>query len=267
MKSVKRPEMDYIIKIWLSRYFWSHLALADLRSRYKRSFLGLGWCFVKPFGMTLLLSFVMGHIFHTPIDDSVLFIYSGLVIWEFIVLSVLTGSNAFVNAQLYIGQFKHPLAIYPLRSVLAAFIDMLFAFLGLIIFVFVRKPSNFGMAWMGLLPTFLLLFLTVLPVVTIAAFIGVRFRDFSQLVTLLMQALQLISPVFFQPEVFYKGNIGFIMDINPIYHLMELFRAPLLRGEWASGTDLAFILLTAFSLWLLACLVIIHQERRVIFYL
>ena len=45
---------DYAAGIWQARYFWTHLALSDLRSRWRRSFFGALWSIIQPLGMTLL---------------------------------------------------------------------------------------------------------------------------------------------------------------------------------------------------------------------
>ena len=42
--------VNYLSEIWRCRFFWLHLVKMDLRTRYRRSILGLGW----PSGITCL---------------------------------------------------------------------------------------------------------------------------------------------------------------------------------------------------------------------
>ena len=78
---------NYINDLFDARYFWGHLALADLRSKYRRSHIGILWAMLQPLAFTLLLSFVMGRIFKTPVLDYIPYVFSGLIIWEFITAS------------------------------------------------------------------------------------------------------------------------------------------------------------------------------------
>ena len=47
----------YLAGIFHSRYFWMHLALSDLRSKWRRSFMGMLWSIIQPLGLTPLLSY------------------------------------------------------------------------------------------------------------------------------------------------------------------------------------------------------------------
>src|SRR5690606_12400546 len=46
---------EYLSSIWGSRYFWFSLVRMDLRSRYRRSVLGIGWSLLQPLAMTCVL--------------------------------------------------------------------------------------------------------------------------------------------------------------------------------------------------------------------
>jgi lipopolysaccharide transport system permease protein len=259
--------MGYIRRIWGIRHFWLHLALADLRTKYRRSRLGMLWSILQPLGMTLLLAVVLGRVFHTAMADYAPYVFSGLVVWEFIVTAAVTGCTAFINAEGYIRQFPHPLAIYPLRYTIAGAINLGTALFGLIAWVLVTRPAVFGFTWISLVPAMALVIWVAWPVAVVSAFLNARFRDFSQLVVLIMQALWYVSPVFFEPKVFRDAKLDFLVDLNPVYHLLELFRAPLLRGEVAQLESFLFVTVTGIALWIVAGVMIARNEARLIFYL
>ncbi len=260
-------QASYLKNIWVARYFWLHLAFADIRTKYRRSLLGLAWAFIQPLALTLLLAFVMGRFFHSPIKDYAPFIFSGLILWEFIVSSTVNGCSSFINAEGYIKQFNHPLIIYSLRSVIPCMINLLCAFMGLVIWTLCWKPENIGHAWFGLLISFPMLFLFAWPLCTITAFIGVRFRDFSQLIVILLQALYFVSPIFFLPAMFANANMGFLIEYNPISHLLNLFRNPVLEGSWPNLISYLYVLATAALLWLCVWRLVNRNEDKIIFYL
>lgn len=256
----------YVRNIWKARYFWTHLALADLRAKYRRSFLGVGWSILQPLAMTLLLAFVMGSFFKASIGDYALFVFSGLILWEFVLNSALAGSNAFVHAEGYIKQYRHPIAIYSLRNVVAASINLMLAFVGLILWILLLKPT-ISVAWLTLIPSFAGLLIIGWGLSTICAFAGSRFRDFSQLIVIFMQAVWFVSPVFFEPQLFRTAQIAYLVEYNPVYHILELFRAPLLMGQLPSLHNIFFSCSLVFSLWSVAALLIYYKEDEVIFYI
>jgi len=139
----------YIRGIWASRYFWTHLSLADLRSRWRRSFFGVLWTIIQPLGLTLLLSVVFGRIFNTSIVEYAPYILSGMVVWEFVSASSINGSLSFVQADAYIKQCQHPLAIYTLRTVLTNLIVLLLASSSLIAWVLIVMPQKLRLGMAG----------------------------------------------------------------------------------------------------------------------
>jgi lipopolysaccharide transport system permease protein len=259
--------MDYVQDIWASRYFWIHLTLSDLRSRWRRSFFGMSWCILQPLGMTLLLSFVFGRIFKTDIRAYAPYILSGMIIWEYITGTALNGSLAFVQADAYIKQCRHPLAIYTLRTALTNLIVLSLASITLFGWVFVVFPQNINWSWLELLLAYPVLLLIAWPMATILAYGATRFRDIPYALGLVFQSIWFVSPIYFEEKVFLHGNLKFLIDYNPIFHVLELFRAPLLRGTLPTATNVLFCLGSILVLGLAALKIGSKYEGKVIFYL
>lgn len=259
--------MEYLCKVWQARYFWTHLALSDLRTRWRRSFLGALWSIVQPLGMTLLLTIVFSRIFKTDMVRYAPYIFSGMITWDFVAATVSGGSLAFVQADAYIKQTRHPLAIYTLRTALTNLCVFAFASIGLVIWVLAVVPENFGWPWLAALLIYPLLLATGWVVATLLAFFATRFRDIPHALGLLLQALWFVSPVYFESKVFYDAGLAPLVDWNPIYHLLEIVRAPLLSGRWPTAGNFVFALGLCALFALLAWRVGRQMERKVIFYL
>jgi lipopolysaccharide transport system permease protein len=259
--------MDYLRKVWQARYFWTHLALSDLRTRWRRSFLGALWSIVQPLAMTVLLTVVFSRIFNADVSRYAPYIFTGMITWEFVGATVSGGALAFVQADAYIKQTRHPLAIYTLRTALTNLCVFAFASVGLILWVLFAMPGNFGWPWLAALLMFPLLLITGWSIATFLAYFATRFRDVPHALGLLLQALWFISPVYFEADVFRKAGLGVLVDDNPIYHLLQIVRAPLLAGEWPTPTNLLFALAVPAVFGALAWRVGRTMEQRVIFYL
>jgi lipopolysaccharide transport system permease protein len=257
----------YFIGIYASRYFWTHLAFSDLRSKWRRSFLGLAWSVVQPLGMTLLLAVVFARIFHQDIVEYAPYILSGMITWDFFTATLTGGSLSFVQADAYIKQYRHPLAIYTLRTTLTNLMVLMMASLSLIGWVLVMRPQCFGWSWLAATLLFPFSALIAWPLATCLAYIGARFRDLPHALALIMQAMWFVSPIYFEAKLFRDGGLGALVDYNPIYHLLEIARAPLLRGNWPTAANFTMCGITIAVFALLAVIIGRSAESKVIFYL
>lgn len=267
MQRTERIMLTYLRQIYQSRYFWIHLALSDLRGKWRRSFLGMAWSVIQPLGMTILLAIVFGKIFKQNIGEYAPYILSGLIIWDFFTATLTGGSLSFVQADAYIKQYRHPLAIYTLRTTLTNLMVLMMASLGLIGWVLIMMPQNFGWCWLAAPLALPLSALIAWPLATCLAYIGVRFRDLPHALGLILQAMYFVSPIYFEARIFRSAGLDVLLDYNPIYHLLEIVRAPLLRGEWPTAHNFAMCAATAILFSLLAVLIGRRAERKVIFYL
>lgn len=126
---------------------------------------------------------------------------------------------------------------------------------------------NFGWSWLAAISFYPILVLIAWPVATLLAYIGVRSLDVPHALSLILQALWFISPVYFDAKLFRTSRLHLLVDYNPIYYILEIIRSPLLRGAWPTlenyaycfGTILVFTLLA----WGLGC----RAGKGVIFYL
>lgn len=258
---------SYLLGIVNARYFWMHLSFSDLRSRWRRSFFGIFWTIIQPLGMTLLLAIVFGKIFKVEIREYAPYILSGMIVWEFVTASAIGGALAFVQADAYIKQCRHPLAIYTLRTVFTNAMVLCLASVSLVIWVLVVMPQNVGWSWLAALTIFPILALIAWPLSTFLAYIATRFRDLPHALGLLLQAMWFVSPIYFEAKVFRGGELHWLVDYNPIYHLLEIVRAPLLKGAWPTVENYLFCGITIVILTVFAVLLGIRAERKVIFYL
>ena len=260
-------QASYAARVWALRHFWIHLAMSDLRSRWRRSFFGILWTVMQPLATTLMLSFVFSRIFHTDIANYAPYVLSGMIVWDFMIASAVNGSQSFVQADAYIRQCAHPLAIYPLRTVLGNLIALAVAGTGLVSWVLIAMPEHFGWSWLAGLTIFPILACIGWPLATLLAYFAARFRDLPHSLGLLFQAMWFVSPIYFEPGTFRAGNLQALVDYNPIYHLLQIVRAPLLHGNWPSAENYAYCfgMIAGFSC--LAWLTGRKAERHVIFYL
>lgn len=259
--------MRYVIGIWSARYFWVHLALADMRARWRRSYLGPVWSVLQPLGMTALIAFVLGRLMKIDVIDFAPYILSGIIFWEYISATANSGSVAFIQNEPYIKQYRHPLAIYTLRTAFGNLLVFVLASVALFGWVLVFRPHNLGWSWLSWPLCVPMMLLVAWPLATLLAYATVRFRDIPHALGLILQAAWFVSPIYFETKFFRDSGLSGLVDYNPLYHLLQTIRAPLLYGEWPTPTNYAYCIGTFLVLTAVSIVMGWHYERKVIFYL
>lgn len=257
----------YLNDVWKVRHFWWHLSMSDLRSRFRRSHFGLLWALMQPLGLTILISIVFSRLFNQSIAEYAPYILSGIIVWDYVTSTIVGGALAFVQADAYIKQTRHPLAIYTLRNVVTGLVVMSIASLALVSWVLLFFPDNLSWSWLAAPTIFPLVAITTWPLATIMAYIGVRFRDLPNVLALVLQAAWFVSPVYFMDKMFRDSGLGILLDYNPIYHLLQIVRAPLLYGQWPTLTNYLWCFATSAILAVAAAALGRRSEPKVIFYL
>lgn len=259
---------EYFLKIYQTRYFWIHLSKADLKYKFRRSKLGILWTLLNPLLLTVLMTVVFGTVFKMSYLDYAPYILSGLVVWELLSNSVIAGGNAILSGETYIRQCSHPVSIYPLKSAIVYTISFLIGIIGVIIWVLFSAPQNIILGILTLPLTTIMYFFLSWPTVIIASFINTKYRDYPQVMALIIQALWYVSPVFFKDKMFKSSALlEKFFNMNPITHILNLVREPFLYGKLPSTSSYLYVLLIIVILTLVAHIYIKKNEKDIIFYL
>jgi lipopolysaccharide transport system permease protein len=258
----------YFSDIWRLRHFWMALVHIDLRKRYRRSVIGIGWSLLHPIAMTIVLCVVFSQLLNQEIRTFGPFLLSGLTVWGFIQAVVMDGCQCFLQGESYIRQHPAPLAIYPLRSTLGAGFHFILGFV--ITLGFVWWVNGFGNlpALLSLVPTFALLFIVGWSVAVCMGLANVMFQDSQHLIQIVMQIAFYVTPIMYPPELLMgRRLVSWCVRLNPLAAFLELVRKPLLEAQlpstWAVGMAGAASVIAVLS----AVLALKRFEKRLIFYL
>jgi ABC-2 type transport system permease protein/lipopolysaccharide transport system permease protein len=204
---------------------WSSLGWDDIRRRYRRSVLGPLWITASMGILVGALGIIYSRVFHTDIKTYLPFLCVGFVIWGFISSSVSECCLAFIESASIIKQAKIPFSIHILRVIWRNFIVCLHTFI-----IFVPVAILFGIephfTTLLALPGLLFVCLNCIWVGLVVAILSTRFRDVPLIVANVLQVAFFCTPIMWEPSAL--GVHPLMAEINPLYHLIELVRAPLL---------------------------------------
>jgi ABC-type polysaccharide/polyol phosphate export permease len=259
--------IGYLTRIWRLRHFWLALVRADLRSRYRRSVLGVGWSLLHPIAMTIVLCTVFATIFQFDVRNYAPFVLAGLVLWNFIVAVTSGGCQCFFQGEPYIRQHPAPLAIYPLRTTLGAGIHFLLGMVVVLLLAWgLRGFSNLP-ALVSLVPTILLLFIFGWSLAVCAGVINVMFQDTQHLVEVALQVVFYVTPIIYTASLLRDRHLAWAVGLNPLAAFLDLIRGAVLDGSFPLPQSFAVAGVTTAVAAAVAILILDRMERRIIFYL
>jgi ABC-2 type transport system permease protein len=244
------------------RELWLSVGWQDIKQRYRRSTLGPLWITIATGVMAVALGFLYSILFQIPLAEFLPHVTVGLIMWGFISGCIKEGSEVFISNEGLIKQLPSALSVHVYRLVWRQF---LFLCHNLVIWVVLMMVFPRPLGW-DLLLSVLGLAVLMVNGVWVAMLFGIlatRFRDIAPLLDSMVQLLFYMTPIVWTTQTLYEqgGEIADrarIAELNPLYHYLEIVRAPMLGQpvaayHWwivlactAVGLTLAFVALRRF---------------------
>jgi ABC-type polysaccharide/polyol phosphate export permease len=98
----------------------------------------------------------------------------------------------------------------------------------------------------------------------LTAVLCLRFRDFQQMVASILQVMVFVTPVFWQVNQI-QGKRAIIIHANPLHHMVEVVRQPLL-GAMPSSMSYLVCVGCAVVGWLLAFKLFARKRHRLAYW-
>ncbi len=216
----------------------------DMRQRYRRSIFGPFWITLSLAAFVGGLGVTYGALFGMPLAEYLPYLCIGIVVWTLLSGFILEGCGTFTGAEAMIKQMPAPLSLHAIRLVWRSVVTFLH---NAVIVVITLLIFQINPGWAGLLviPGLALILVNGLSLALFFGTLSARFRDIPPLMANVTQTLFFVTPVIWHVENLKQRR--FIAEWNPLYHLIEVVRGPLL-GHAPSATNwsvaLAFTLVT-----------------------
>ena len=256
--------IQHLTAIWKFRHFLFSLVRLDLRQRYRRSAIGIGWSLLQPIAMATVMVFVFTSLLGVDRANYTKTLLLGMAVWGFCRESAVSGCQAFIAHESYIRQSPLPFALYPLRQVLGHAIHSSIALAVALAAVVIADGNldHLAMLW-AVAPVLVLLFIAGWAVATIFAFANVYFQDTQHLLEVGTQILFFLTPIIYSAN----DGIQWFHKINPVNIFLELIRRPLAGGELPDTRVYVYAIIMTAGLIAIASAVLARCQKRVVFHL
>jgi homopolymeric O-antigen transport system permease protein len=223
---------------WTYRELGIHLALRDLKVRYKQTLFGVAWAVLRPLLSMGVFSVIFGHFAKLPSDrlPYPVFVLTGLAIWGFISTAVDAAAHSLAGQRELVEKVWFPRVIAPLAALLAPLVDLLIALVLVAI----------AMAAWGVAPTLALLtlpawiglaFLVAAGVSLWLAALNVLYRDVQYALSFILQLWLYASPVIY-PSSLTHGLAGWLFALNPAVVVVDGLRWSMISDRVPPTHDL-----------------------------
>jgi lipopolysaccharide transport system permease protein len=203
----------------------------DMKLRYRRSALGVGWTLLNPLAQLLVLNLVFSRLLPLNIPNYPAFLFIGLLAWSWFQSSLLNGTGTIVDNRDLIKRPGFPNGVLPVVTVSSNFIHFLLALPVLFLFlILARIPLT--PAVLALPLVFVVQFLLTLSLVYLVATMHVTFRDTQYLLGVLLLLGFYLSPVFYDSSRI-PLKYQTLYHLNPLAVLIDAYRQILMDGRFS----------------------------------
>lgn len=228
IKPQKKFSLKDLIELWQYRELLYFFTWKDLKVRYKQTIIGIAWAIFQPFITMVVFSVFFGKLAKMPSDGIPypIFVYVGLLIWQFFSSSLSDTSNCLVNNQSIISKIYFPRLILPVSAVMTKLVDF---FVSSVILIGMMIYYNYYPSLIGILILPLLLFMTFMLAIgggLILASINVKYRDVRYILPFFIQMLLFITPVIYPASI--AGKYAWVLAVNPMTGIINAAHAAIL---------------------------------------
>jgi lipopolysaccharide transport system permease protein len=155
-----------------------------------------------------------------------IFVYVGLLIWQFFSSAITDTSNTLLTNQSIITKVYFPRLILPIATTATKFVDFFFA---AIILIGLMMYYHFTPHLSGLLILPLLLIITFMISVgggLILAAVNVKYRDVRYVLPFFIQMILFLTPVIYPASI--AGSYSWLLALNPMTGVIKAAQAAIL---------------------------------------
>jgi ABC-2 type transport system permease protein len=228
--SMQRPHplVDEVRMLIKYRDLVSQFIISSIKTRYKRSFLGVIWTLLNPLLTMIVLTIVFSELWGAQTESYPVYILSGLIAWNLFSQSTTEAMGSMIQKSGLLSRVYVPKSIFAVSAVGAGLVNLGLSLIPLIIIALVLS-TRLQLSILVTPFSVLLLALFSLGIGLILATAAVYFADmvpvYSVILTIWFYATPIIYPISILPPEWQK-----LFLLNPLYYLTQIFRQPIYEG-------------------------------------
>lgn len=225
------------------RHLIGQLIRRNITTRYRRSILGVAWSMLNPLGMMIVMTIAFSTIFGGEPNYRI-FLLGGLLAWNFFSETSTTIINTMIWGSSLLQRIYVPRTSFAISSVGTGLVNLFLALVPmLILMLFTDVPIRPAVLFT---PISALLILAFTLGLGLALSVGAMyFADINEMFKVVLRAWMYLTPIFYPERLLLDSGYGWLLHLNPLYYLVQVFRFPFQFGRLPSLE--MFLIATAIS--------------------
>jgi ABC-type polysaccharide/polyol phosphate export permease len=178
--------------------------------------------------MMIVLTVVFSSLFGA-VEGYAAYLLTGLIAWTFFSQTTTAAVHQSVWGGTLMRRIYVPYTAFSIASVGTGVVNLALSLVPLmLIFFLTKRPITWAVLFLPI--SILLLTAFALGVGLMLSSLAVRFPDISEMYQIVIQAWMYLTPILYPETIIPESYRYWILHLNPMYYLINLFRIPLYEG-------------------------------------
>lgn len=244
---------------------FARLGWFEVKRRYRRTIIGPLWGTLNLSVFILALGTVGGGLLNKHFSDYLPFLATGMILWVFMSTIIAESCTLFLANQNLFRQMQFSYSSLAYALVWRNFIVFLHNLAAYFVFFCLTVPHLITPWTLLAVPGIAIVLFNGVWTALLLGMICLRFRDLQQLVTTFLQIGMFITPVFWPPDSLGGIRHLIFVELNPLYSLMEIVRAPLMGAVPSQQVYLTVALITVVG-WTVTLVFFGYFRKRIAYW-
>ena len=246
------------------RYVVFNFVYYTLKQRYTRSSLGLLWSVLMPLLQSLIMGVVFFYLMRINMPNYLVYIFAGTIIYNIMGNVIIQSPSILLNNENFIKKIYVPKLVFVLQVVLLEIVNFVLAFFSLVILGILFRKLTLSPYYLFLPIPIVLIILFLVGIAIILSIANIYFRDMSYIVSITMQATFFLTPVLY-PMSIMPGPIQKVIQMNPLYYFVEIFRNTILNNQFPQWNYLLICTVMAFVVFSSGLFLLNKYNNKIVF--
>ncbi|HEY1434010.1 MAG TPA: ABC transporter permease [Thermoanaerobaculia bacterium] len=252
----QRPRwIEEAANLWTYRGLVHELVIRDIKVRYKRSVLGILWTMLAPLLNMVALTLVFSVLFKQAIQNYPVYFMTGSIFWAFFAQTTSTAAQQTLASNEMAKRMFVPRSVFIASAVGGGLVNLALSLVPLLL-ILVATGFPLHATWAFLPVSIVILSLFTAGASFLLFTVASRFADIKEMYLVVVQTWFFLTPIVYHPSI-VPPKYRFALWANPMYYLVQTFRAPIYDGVIPpSGLVLGTLALSAAVLitgWVYFC--------------
>ena len=246
--TARPPAIGEFFELWRYRDLLRLLVGNSIKTRYKRSALGVLWTLLNPLLNTLVLTIALSYLLRFAVNNYPIYILVGLLTWNFFSQTTTQSMNILIWGSNLLKRIYIPRTIFAVSVLGNGLVNFLLALIPLaIIMLAMHHPFKISLLLLPL--AILILAMFTLGASLLLSTIAVFFVDVVDMYGVILGAWFYVTPIIYPLEIVPPQFQPYMM-LNPMYIMLDLFRSLIYLGEippWSTFAEAGLLALVTLA--------------------